>query len=239
VGANGQGRTHVDAAHTGLNLLQEACLKIKLRLPRTNLRVLSDRITDALPHLRNMELVRGLPHARVEMLALPMRSQLGSAHGLAICSILVLASTGCADGVSNDSKCRNLVYKEGGLSRAEYLPCAGEIVAALEVVDQNTEKALDGDGQARSEGQAALGRARGLMRAAGGRNLLERWQDQALTDMNVSISNAVTHYEAFYMLRVLDEPHPYAAKTREAAEAEYRGATRRYEEARRAYRRLQ
>ncbi len=48
--------------------------------------------------------------------------------------------------MSTDSKCRNLVYKEGGLSRAEYLPCAGEIVAALNVVDQNTGKALDGDG---------------------------------------------------------------------------------------------
>jgi hypothetical protein len=186
-----------------------------------------------------MELVRGLPHGRVDMRSLPMRSQFGSAHSLAICSILLVVFTGCADGVSTDSKCRNLVYKEGGLSRAEYLPCAGEIVAALDVVDQNTSKALEGDGQARSEGQAALGRARGLMIAAGGRNLLERWQDRALTDMNVSISNAVTHYEAFYMLRVLDEPHPYAAKTREAAEAEYSGATRRYEEARRAYRRLQ
>jgi hypothetical protein len=168
-----------------------------------------------------------------------MRLQFGSAHGLACCSILLMVSTGCAEGISNDSKCRNLVYKDGGLTRAEYLPCAGEIVATLDVVDQSTSKALGGDGQARSEGQAALGRARGLMRAAGGRNLLERWPDQALTDMNVSISNAVTHYEAFYMLRVLDEPHPYAAKSKEAAEAEYRGATRRYEEARRAYRRLQ
>ena len=172
------------------------------------------------------------------MLAPPMRSQLGSAHGVAICSILLLLSAGCADGVSNDSKCRNLVYKEGGLSRTEYLPCAGEIVAALEVVDWNTGKALDGDGRARSDGQAALGRTRALMRAAGGRNLLERWQDQTLTDMNVSISNAVSHYQAFYMLRVLDEPHPYAAQSRQAAESEYRGATRNYEEARSTYRRL-
>ena len=173
------------------------------------------------------------------MHAFSMRLRPRSPHGMTLWSILLFLSTGCTDGVSNDSKCRNLVYKEGGLSRAEYLPCAGEIMAVLDVVDQNTGKALNGDGQARSEGQAALGRARGLMRMAGGRNLLERWPDQALTDMNVSISNAVTHYEAFYMLRVLEEPHPYAAKTREAAEAEYRGATRRYEEARRAYRRLQ
>src|SRR5262245_66417632 len=111
------------------------------------------------------------------MPALPMRSQPGSTHGVAICSILLLLSAGCADGVSNDSKCRNLVYKEGGLSRTEYLPCAGEIVAALEVVDRTTGKALDGDGRARSDGQAALDRTRALMRAAGGRNLLERWQD--------------------------------------------------------------
>ncbi len=75
------------------------------------------------------------------------------------------------------------------------------------------------------------------MRAAGGRNLLERWSDRALTDLNVSISNAVTKYEAFYMVRVTEDQ--FAAQTRAAAAAELQGASRRYEEARSSYRRLQ
>jgi hypothetical protein len=153
---------------------------------------------------------------------------------LAVLSFLA----GCAGSVPNDSACRNLVYEEGGLSRSVYLPCAGEIMAALDIVDPKTKLALDGDRQARAEGAAALRRALALMEAAGGRNLLERWEDRALTDMNITMSNAVNHYQAFYMLRVYDKPHPYADKMREAAESEYRGATRTYHEARRRYRTL-
>jgi len=81
-------------------------------------------------------------------------------------------------------------------------------------------------------------RVNALMKAAGGRNLLERWQDRALTDLNVRINNAVTHYEAFYMVRILDEPNQFAAQSREAAAAELDGAARRHEEARSLYRRL-
>ena len=150
---------------------------------------------------------------------------------------MLLLSAGCTGGVPGDSACRNLVYKESGLSRSEYLPCAGEMIAALDVVDPKTLGALEGDGQARSDCLAALNRVHALMAAAGGRrNLLERWQDRSLTEMNLTISNAV--YEAFYLLRVLDEPHPFAAKTREAAESEYRGASQKYREARSTYRSL-
>jgi len=77
-----------------------------------------------------------------------------------------------------------------------------------------------------------------LLRAAGGRNLLERWQDRALTDLNLKINNAVTHYDAFYMSRILEEPNQFAAQTREAAQVELRAAVRRHEEARGYYRRL-
>ena len=77
------------------------------------------------------------------------------------------------------------------------------------------------------------------MNAAGGRNLLERWQDGALMHLNMTISNAVTHYEAFYMVRILEEPNRFAAQTRQAAEVELRAAIQRHEEARNSYRRLQ
>jgi hypothetical protein len=118
------------------------------------------------------------------------------------------------------------------------MPCAGEMIAALDELVPQAEAAFNGDSEARSKGRATLRRLEALMNAAGGRNLLERWDDRALTSLNVTINNAVTHYEAFYMVRILDEPHEFAAKTREAAEAELRSAVRRSEEASARYRRL-
>ncbi len=156
--------------------------------------------------------------------------------------ILVISAmvSACAGSdVPSDSGCRNLVYKEQGLSRPEYLPCASEIVGALEEVARLSDLASRGDRQARSDGQDALSRVNALMKAAGGRNLLERWEDRGLNDLNLKISNAVSHYEAFYMVRVLEEPNQFAAKTREAAQSELRAATRRSNEAIRSFRQLQ
>lgn len=150
-----------------------------------------------------------------------------------------LLLTACGSGVPGDSNCRNLVYKEDGLSRGEYLPCAREMVGALDELARLSDLAARGDREARSQGQAMLRRVHALMQAAGGRNLLERWEDKALTDLNMRISNAVSHFEAFYMVRVLEEPDQLAAQTRLAAETELRGATRNSAEAIRYYRRLE
>lgn len=168
-----------------------------------------------------------------------MRSPAQHPRGAQILCVISFIFAACGSDVPNNSGCLNLVYKEQGLSRSEYLPCAGEMVAALDEVAQQSQAAARGDRQARSDGQAALARVNALMSAAGGRNLLERWQDRSLTDLNLKISNAVTHYQAFYMVRVLDEPHQFAAQSREAAAAELRAAARRYDEARSHYRRLQ
>ena len=62
--------------------------------------------------------------------------------------------------------------------------------------------------------------------------------DRGLTNLNVNISNAVTKYQAFYMIRILDESSQFAKESRAAAEAEYAGATRRYDEAKRLFRLL-
>jgi hypothetical protein len=152
--------------------------------------------------------------------------------------LLSIVCTACSAGVPESSACRDLVYKEGGLTRAEYLPCADEMMKALDEVAVQTKAASSGDVQARSNGRAALARLKGLMTAAGGRNLIERWSDRALTDLNMDINNAVTGYSAFYMIRVLEEPHPFAAKTRSAADSELGNATRYYADARAGYRRL-
>jgi hypothetical protein len=149
-----------------------------------------------------------------------------------------LVASACGAAVAETSACKNLNYADGGVARKDYLPCAGEMIAVLDELDAQSKSALRGDQKARLEGEATLGKLQALMQAAGGRNLLERWKDKALTDLNVDIHNAATKYGAFYMIRISDPPHPYAAKTREAAEAELTGATRRYEEARSLYRQL-
>lgn len=136
------------------------------------------------------------------------------------------------------SACSRLSYGERGPSRAEYLPCAREIVAELEIVDDRSRKAFKGDQEARHQGRAALRRVNALIRDAGGRKLLERWQDAALTDFNVDVNNAVTKYGAFHMLPILSEPHPFAAKSRQAASSELDGGIRNIQEVRSDYRRI-
>jgi hypothetical protein len=149
-------------------------------------------------------------------------------YPLILC-VISATLTACGSSVPGDSNCRNLVYREsGGLSRTEYLPCASEIVGGLDELARLSDLAVRGNRQARFDGQATLGRVNALMASAGGRNLLERWDDRALTDLNMKIHNAVTHY-----------PDPFAAQTREAAESELRAATRRSNEAMRSFRQLQ
>jgi hypothetical protein len=154
-------------------------------------------------------------------------------------ALLGLSAGACWGGsIPADSACRSLPYGDGGVVRDAFLPCAGEMMAVLDRLAERTDAASQGDGAARTEGRTELGRLEALLTAAGGRQLLERWNDRAVTSLNVDINNAVTHYRAFYMLPVFDEPHPYAAKSREAAGSEARAARRRYEEARRLYRQL-
>ncbi len=73
------------------------------------------------------------------------------------------------------------------------------------------------------------------MVVAGGRNLLERWEDRALTDLNLDISNAVTRFDAFYMVQILEEPNQFAAQSRSAAENELTAGMRSASEARDVY----
>jgi hypothetical protein len=150
----------------------------------------------------------------------------------------IVAGAACTQVVAESSACRKLEYKNGSVPRAQYLPCAGEIIAALDELDRQTEAAFGGDRQARSDGQSTLRRVIALTNAAGGRQLLERWDDRVLTDLNVDIHNAVTHYQAFYMVRILEEPNQFAETSRTAAKNEFVGGHRRYDEARRLYQRL-
>lgn len=159
---------------------------------------------------------------------------------LAVVAAVVLSgvgAAGCSD-IASGSTCSGLAYGESGPPRSEYLPCAGEMIAALDELEPRSRAALKGDEQARSAGRTSLRRLVGLMKAAGGLKMLDRWQDRALTDLNLNIHNAATKYQAFYMVRILDEPNPFAAQSREAAASELGGATSRSENARSLYRSL-
>ncbi len=148
--------------------------------------------------------------------------------------VLCTAVIGCSAKVPSDSACRGLVYTDAGPSRIEYAPCAGEMVKSLDEVATHSNAAFKGDSASRSKGQESLGRAKALFDAAGGRKLLERWNDRTLMNFNLAVSNVLTVYTAFYMIRVQDEGQ-FAAETRSAAENELRKATRRYQEARAIY----
>jgi hypothetical protein len=159
---------------------------------------------------------------------------------LAACAGALSLATACgilADSVPETSACRNLTYDKKGPTRAAYLPCAGEIIAAVEELEEHTEAALNGDAKRRSQGRATLTRVIDLMKSAGGMQLLERWNDPLLTEINVDVNNALSHYSAFYLLPIKSEPHPFAAETKEAARAEMLGGRRNYMSARTNYRR--
>jgi len=91
--------------------------------------------------------------------------------------------------------CDNLVYKEEGLTRTEFLPCAAEIIATMDKLDAQMDAVVKGDKRARAEARAQYDDLRELIKKAGGRNLVERWQDESLTRLNVRIWNAYTSYQ--------------------------------------------
>jgi len=108
--------------------------------------------------------------------------------------LLVLSIAGCT--ARRKSACEGLVYKAGGLTRAEYLSCAGEMIGVLDRLRPDLEAAVQGDKQARSKARDEYAELSTLLKSAGGRNLVERWQDEDLTRLNVRIWNAYTSYGA-------------------------------------------
>ncbi len=89
--------------------------------------------------------------------------------------------------------CDNLVYKEEGLTRTEFLPCAAEMIVTMDKLDAHMDAVLKGN--KRAEARAQYDELAELIKKAGGRNLVERWQDESLTRLNVRIWNAYTSYQ--------------------------------------------
>jgi hypothetical protein len=145
---------------------------------------------------------------------------------------------GCGGGPP--TACDGLVYKEEGLTRKEYLPCAGEMIATLDRLAPQVETMVSGDESARSEARASVRDLRRLIDKAGGRNLIERWDDRTLTSLNINIFNAFNHHEACMMVagQIFGRAPLGDEKYREAAKSECRAYRRSYEDAKNTYRRL-
>jgi len=154
--------------------------------------------------------------------------------------LAVPAAIACGVVADTTTACDGLVYKDVGLTRAEYLPCAGELMATLDRQATQIENMLSGDEKALSEARTTLRELRRLLKKAGWRDLVERWDDRALTNLNVQIWNAFNQHEACLMVagQLFGRAPLGDEKNREPARSQckaYRGS---YQDATSAYRRL-
>jgi hypothetical protein len=104
-------------------------------------------------------------------------------------AMLLIACSG-----NRGTACDNLVYKEEGLTRSEFLPCAAEMITIIDKLDAHMDAVLKGDERARAEARVQYDELGVLIKKAGGRNLVGRWQDDSLNRLNVRIWNAYTSY---------------------------------------------
>jgi hypothetical protein len=132
--------------------------------------------------------------------------------------ILVLLMACCG---SRRTACDNLVYKEEGLTRTEYLPCAGAMIAALDKTEAQLAAYFGGDQSARGQAVTELRRLQTLMKKAGGQKLLAGWADESLNSMNVDIDNAAGNYELCLMPFHDPDQFSRGQRAHHAAKAQY------------------
>jgi len=61
-------------------------------------------------------------------------------------AMLLIACSG-----NRGTTCDNLVYKEEGLTRSAFLPCAAEMITIMDKLDAHMDAVLKGDKRARAE----------------------------------------------------------------------------------------
>jgi len=128
---------------------------------------------------------------------------------LYLIAVLLIALCGCAS--REPSACDGLVYKESGLERNEYLPCARAMVDELDRFHRELKTMGDKSLPKQDRRQAHEGclasndRLVKLIRQAGGRDKLAYvpWQDAELSRLNMNIIGAQTAYlvNCYYGLR--------------------------------------
>lgn len=147
----------------------------------------------------------------------------------ALCIVLYgVFVLGCDQTGSNKSACERLVCNESGPTEA-YLPCVNEMITKLEEMTPLLEATLKGDRKSRRKGVKTLRDLEALITAAGGiHNMLGGCEGRALGNLNVYITNAYSHYDAFLMVTMIGSKSPAAKPEFEAGQAALEGAKRKY-----------
>jgi hypothetical protein len=130
-------------------------------------------------------------------------------HRVVFFSILGAAvlSVGCSQAASRPSACDDLMEKTIGITREDYSPCAGEILAALDSLEPPLRRfVLRNDEEAEAEAEVHYKRLRHLMNEVGftadvwrearggaGRTV-ERWPDGAMRYFNNEVGTAAAQY---------------------------------------------
>lgn len=133
---------------------------------------------------------------------------------------VALLSLGCSRAVSEPSACDGLIEKTIGITREEYSPCAGEILATLDSLEPPLRRfVLRGDEEARTQAETHYKRVRHLMdevgftadvwreaREGAGRTV-ERWPDGAMRQFNSEVGIATAQY-----MSALESPNDASLK---------------------------
>lgn len=145
---------------------------------------------------------------------------------LLLCGVFFV---GCDKLEPEKSACDGLVYKEFGLTREEYLPCVGEMIAKLEEMTPLLKATLEGDRKARAKAVKASRELQALINAAGGyQNLLGGWEDQSLAKLNIEVFNTYGHYDAFLTSTMMGLGSPAAGPEFERGQEALERAKRLY-----------
>ena len=155
------------------------------------------------------------------------------AVGLCVAAVSTVA---CSDTVQATSACSNV--EQAGASTADFMPCAADMIAALDALAPLSQSALKGNKQSRLDGEATLRQLLPMVAQAGGDRLLERSADRDMSDLRAEIHNAVARSRHFYALSVPPDYHPMAARARQQAQWELDRAAHHHESARNLYREI-
>ena len=146
---------------------------------------------------------------------------------IVLCGVFIL---GCDQPASNKSACERLVCNESGPTE-EYLPCVNEMITKLEEMTPLLEATLKGDRKSRRKGVKTLRDLEALITASGGiNNMLGGCEGRALGNLNVYITNAYFHYDAFLMVTMIGSESPAAKPEFEAGQVALEGAKRKYKD---------
>ena len=154
---------------------------------------------------------------------------------LGIC-VAAVSTVGCSDTVQATSACANI--DEKNMTRDGFLPCASELIAALNEIAPLSHAAIKGSRQARLDGEAELRQILPILNEAGGERLLERSDDRDLSDLRAEIHNAIARYSSYFALAIPPDHHPMARRARQEAQWELDRAARHHDSARNLYREL-